>query len=192
MARPQEFETTDVLQKAMSVFWRYGYKGTPLEDLLIATGLSKSSFYNTFGSKEELFLEAFDTYRAERKQEMHQVLEHGPARQAIETFFRTIIPNTRSPEGSLGCMITNQAVEQAPHEPKIRKCVEEDFQVIEDALTRTIERGQEDGSVGSQREAHELARLFVVALPGFHVMARAEVGRSRLEDALRVLLANLD
>jgi TetR/AcrR family transcriptional repressor of nem operon len=49
MARPQEFETTDVLQKAMSVFWHYGYKGTPLEDLLIATGLSKSSFYNTFG-----------------------------------------------------------------------------------------------------------------------------------------------
>jgi TetR/AcrR family transcriptional repressor of nem operon len=123
---------------------------------------------------------------------MHQVLEHGPARQAIETFFRKIIPDARSPEGSLGCMSTNQAVEQAPHEPKIRKRVEEDFQLIEDALTRTLERGQDDGSVGSKRDARELARLFVVAFPGFHVMVRAGVDRSRLEDALRLLLANLD
>ena len=57
---------------------------------------------------------------------------------------------------------------------------------------RTIERGQREGSVGSQREARELARLFVVALPGFHVMVRSGVDRSRLEDALQVLLANLD
>src|SRR4051794_12840528 len=121
MPRPQEFDTTKVLHEAMNVFWRHGYKGASLEDLLIETGLSKSSLYATFGSKEELFLEAFDTYRAERKQEMQQVLEHGPARQAIETFFRKIIPDARSPESSLGCMITNQAVEQAPHQPSTRK-----------------------------------------------------------------------
>ena len=191
MPRPQEFDRTKVLHEAMGVFWRYGYKGAALEDLLAWTGLSRSSLYNTFGSKDGLFLEAFDIYRAERK-EMQQVLEQGPARQAIETFFRNIIPDARSAEGSLGCMITNQAVELAPHEPEIRKRVEEDFQLIEDALTRTIERGQDEGSVGSQREARELARLFVVALPGFHVMVRAGVDRSRLEDALQVLLANLD
>jgi len=192
MARPQEFDTTKVLHKAMHLFWERGYEATSLDDLLTKTWLSRSSFYNTFGSKEELFLEAFDTYRAERKQELQQVLEHGPARQAIEAFFRKIIPDARSPEASLGCLITNQAVEQAPHEPKIRKRVEEDFQFVEEALTRTIERGQREGSVGSQREARELARLFVVALPGFHVMVRSGVDRSRLEDALQVLLANLD
>ena len=45
----------------MGVFWRYGYKGAALEDLLAWTGLSKSSFYNTFDSKWWLFLDAFDT-----------------------------------------------------------------------------------------------------------------------------------
>src|SRR5215212_6960735 len=135
MARPQEFDTTKVLHKAMRLFWRHGYKGTSLEDLLIETGLSKSSLYATFGSKEGLFLEAFDTYQAERKQEMQQVLEHEPARHAIETFFRTIIPDARSPEVPLGCMSTNQAVELAPHEPEIGERVKADFQLIEDELT---------------------------------------------------------
>ena len=46
-----------------------------------------------------------------------------------------------------------------------------------------------DGSVGSKRDARDLARLFVVVFPGFHVMIRAGVDRSRLEDAVRVLLA---
>src|SRR3954463_16130177 len=109
MPRPQEFDTTKVLHKAMRLFWERGYEPTSLDDLLTKTWLSKSSFYATFDSKWGLFVKAFDTYRAERKQEMQQVLEQGPARKAIETFFGRIIPDARSPEPSLGCMVTNQA-----------------------------------------------------------------------------------
>ena len=64
MARPQEFNTAEALYKAMGVFWSKGYEGTSLADLLEATGLSKSSLYATFGDKRDLFLAAFDCYRA--------------------------------------------------------------------------------------------------------------------------------
>jgi TetR/AcrR family transcriptional repressor of nem operon len=89
-------------------------------------------------------------------------------------------------------MSTNQAVELAPHDPEVRGRVEADFRLIEDALARTIERGQAEGSVMCEGDARELARLFVVAFPGFQVMVRAGSSRSRLEGALGLLLANLD
>jgi TetR/AcrR family transcriptional repressor of nem operon len=192
VARPQEFDTAEALHQAMGVFWRKGYEATSLVDLLEATGLSKSSLYGTFGGKRELFLAAFDAYREERARDMGRVLREGPARQAIETFFRTIIDVAQAAELSRGCMSINQAVELAPHDPEIQGRVEEDFQRIEDALTRTIERGQAEGSVKSTKDARELARLFVVAFPGLQVMMRAGGNKARLDDALRVILSNLD
>jgi TetR/AcrR family transcriptional repressor of nem operon len=192
VARPQEFDTAEALHQAMGVFWRKGYEATSLVDLMEATGLSKSSLYGTFGGKRELFLAAFDAYREERAWDMGQVLHQAPARQAIETFFRMIIDVAQASELSHGCMSINQAVELAPHDPEIQGRVEEDFQRIEDALTRAIERGQADGSVKNTRDARELARLLVVAFPGLQVMMRAGGNRARLDDALRLILSNLD
>jgi TetR/AcrR family transcriptional repressor of nem operon len=192
VARPQEFDTAEALHKAMGVFWRKGYEATSLVDLLEATGLSKSSLYGTFGGKRELFLAAFDSYREERTRDMGQILNQGSAREAIETFFRTIIDVAQASEFSRGCMSINQAVELAPHDPEIQGRVEEDFQRIEDALTYTIKRGQADGSVRSNKDARELARLFVVAFPGLQVMMRAGGNKPRLDDALRLILSNLD
>ena len=192
MARPQEFNTAEALHKAMGVFWNKGYEGTSLADLLEATGLSKSSLYATFGDKRDLFLAAFDCYRAERTRELHLVLDNGKARKSIETFFRKIIEDARATTFSHGCMSTNQAVELAPHDPDVRRRVETDFQVIEDAFARTIQRGQVEGSIKSSVSPRNLARLLVVAFPGFQVMVRAGANAARLDDALATLLSNLD
>ena len=51
----------EVLEKVMLVFWEKGYNDTSLEDLLSVTGLSKSSLYQAFGNKHELFLTAYIT-----------------------------------------------------------------------------------------------------------------------------------
>jgi TetR/AcrR family transcriptional repressor of nem operon len=192
MARPQEFDKSEVLHKALGVFWQNGYEATSMTDLLKATGLSKSSLYNTFGNKHKLLVTAFDAYREDRMRDMDCVLDQGSAPQAIETFFRMIITDAQAPEFRHGCMSINQAVEMAPHDPEIRSRVEADFQCIEDALTRTIERGQREGSVKGDKNARQLAQLMVVVFPGLQVLVRARSNHTRLEEALSLLLSHLE
>lgn len=192
MARPQEFNVSEALHQAMNVFWRKGYEATSMADLLDAMGLSKSSLYAAFGGKRELFVAAFDAYRVEREQEMQQILARDSGREAIEHFFRKIVSDAGSDVLSRGCMSINQAVEMAPHDAEIRLRVFQDLALIEDALTHTVARGKEDGSVRSAVEARKLARLLVLAFPGLQVMVRAGFDRARLDDTLNLLFSVLD
>jgi AcrR family transcriptional regulator len=49
---------TAILESAVSVFLRYGYKKTSMEDLARAAGLSRQGLYLHFEAKEALFKEA--------------------------------------------------------------------------------------------------------------------------------------
>ena len=56
MARPRSFDHATVVRQARDAFVAGGYRGTSVDDLLTATGLSRASLYQAFGSKRGLFL----------------------------------------------------------------------------------------------------------------------------------------
>jgi TetR/AcrR family transcriptional repressor of nem operon len=192
LARPQAFDTDEALHKALKVFWKQGFEAASLPDLMAATGLSKSSLYATFGNKRELFIRAFDRYRADRVREMRFILSRDTGRQAVHNFFCKIIDDASSGEFRNGCMSTNQAIELAPADPEIRDRVCSDFSSIEEALWETIVRGQTDSSVRSTRDAHLLARQLTAAFPGIQVMVRSGMNKANLSALLDAVLASLD
>ena len=66
MGRPRKFSREGVLQKALPVFWKYGFARTALPGLELAAGVNKSGLYSEFESKEELFLACLRYYRDTR------------------------------------------------------------------------------------------------------------------------------
>lgn len=53
----REEKRKDLLRAAESLFLRYGYRRTTLEDLSESVGMKKSSLYHYFSGKDELFVE---------------------------------------------------------------------------------------------------------------------------------------
>ena len=62
MGRPKNFSREEVLEKAMTVFWKQGFADTSLQDLERATGVNKSGLYTEFRDKEDLFLACLRHY----------------------------------------------------------------------------------------------------------------------------------
>ncbi|UOQ57129.1 TetR/AcrR family transcriptional regulator [Leucobacter allii] len=62
MARTASFDRDTVVRAALDVFWRVGYEAAAIPEIELATGLSRSSLYNTFGSKRGLFDAAVALY----------------------------------------------------------------------------------------------------------------------------------
>ncbi len=60
--RKKQYDKTEVLNKAMEVFWRKGYEGAHLQELVEHTGLNRFSLYSEFEGKEGLFCESLAHY----------------------------------------------------------------------------------------------------------------------------------
>ncbi|MGO2638704.1 MAG: TetR/AcrR family transcriptional regulator, partial [Enterococcus viikkiensis] len=58
MARVKEFDETEVLTKAMQLFWQQGYEKTSMQELVDVMGIHRRSIYDTFGDKHQLFLKS--------------------------------------------------------------------------------------------------------------------------------------
>ena len=87
--RPRNFDREQALRSAIDVFWARGYDGATLEELQAAMGgIAPPSFYAAFGSKDRLFREAVELYRATMARACSRALEAPTAREAIGGLLR--------------------------------------------------------------------------------------------------------
>jgi len=63
LASQSSFDEDEVLQAALRLFWEKGYEGALLSDLMAAMGLTTSSLYKAFGSKEAHFWRVVERYQ---------------------------------------------------------------------------------------------------------------------------------
>lgn len=88
----KHFDPESVLTRVELLFWRRGAAATGVQEVLTATGLSRSSLYGTFGGKDELYAAALRRYVEGRSRPMFDRLaadERGLP--AVADFFRRLI-----------------------------------------------------------------------------------------------------
>jgi len=114
MPRVELFDKSEVMERALNLFWRKGYEATSLRDLTEELGIGKGSFYNTFGSKRELFNNCLSVYREGGYEVLGQILtdkEH-PI-DGIRNFL-TLHTQAMLDDGhARGCLIANSSAEMA-------------------------------------------------------------------------------
>ncbi len=191
MARPREFNEDEALGRAMQVFWADGYDGSSLCQLTAAMGLSKSSLYDTFGSKHELFIAAVEHYKTTAQSGFVGTLTGDlPAREAIETVFNDFVAHAS--QDRLGCFLGNCAVEVSANDAEADACVRKGLAQVEDAFRASVRRGQDCGEIAGRYDDRALARYLTAGFQGLVVMSKAGASRKELQDVVRITLGALD
>ncbi|UZJ29793.1 TetR/AcrR family transcriptional regulator [Streptomyces endophytica] len=183
MARPRQFDEDRALDAAMEAFWITGYEATSTQDLCDATGLGRSSIYNTFKSKHDLFERALARYMERKNAEMHALLESElPAREKVRALFqRTIDDECAAGADGRGCLVVNTCIEVSAHDPSVAAALERDYGARLAAVRAMIESGQRAGDITARTDAGTLAHLLIATIGGLRVSARAGLGRAALE-----------
>ncbi|MFC4097577.1 TetR/AcrR family transcriptional regulator [Euzebyella saccharophila] len=111
MARKKAYIESEVIEKAMNLFWRNGYETTSMQMLEKEMGINKFSIYASFGSKNGVFLESLECYKAKLNGLLTKLKESEKGVTSIKTYFYDFLDFSKNNEFGKGCLITNTANE---------------------------------------------------------------------------------
>ena len=175
----------------MHVFWQKGYKGASLQNLLDEMGIGKGSFYATFGSKRELFLEALKHYGETKAmvRETADLLANAPAKVAIKRVFDRVID--RALNKQRGCLFGKASLEFWQSDPDVAREVARGVKRVEDAFYQVIVRGQQQAEIAADRDAKVLAHFLAGVFYGLQVIGSTNPDPQTLEDMASTAIAAL-
>jgi TetR/AcrR family transcriptional repressor of nem operon len=192
MARTKDFDETEVLAKAIELFWQKGYNGTSMQDLVDTLGISRSSLYDTFGDKHQLYLKALQTYKQNQAAIRDQILNAPvPAKTAIRQLLDLILFEMIRDKQHKGCFLINSAVETASNDKETSAIICENDVQLENAFYEVIKRGQNKGEISGKQDPRTLARFLFNIIVGIRVTGKSATDKAAFKDIIDLTMSVL-
>lgn len=185
--RPKEFDPNEIVDAAMHVFWQRGYSATSIQDLVEGTELGRSSIYNAFGSKHELYEHTLRRYQELKAAKIAVLSGPGPIQERVRLLLMDVVEEELSDDKGLGCMTANAALELAGHDETVAAIVSENLNGLASALFEALSRAQESGEIAPDKDARALSRFMLNTIQGMRVLSRGYIGHNRREILLDVV-----
>lgn len=177
MARPRKFDESEVLAASARLFRVNGFADTSTEQLCAASGLGRSSLYNTFISKDELFVRSLEHYTATTSAIQAKILSMPgtTAAQRIQLLMDAIVDEESEAAHGAGCMTVNTLMtpDHRSRDPRIGDILSRDLRIRLDSLAVAIREGHIDGSIDDGVSAEDAAWLIVTVISGIRVSSQA-------------------
>lgn len=160
MARNKEFDYDDKLEIVRNLFWEKGYNATSMHDIVETMNLNRSSIYDTYGNKRDLFLKCLSNYASFKE---NQYLKASKAKEkaieALEYVIRDVVEQTLTDNKS--CLIVKTIFEVAPFDEEIKLLLQKRGNTLQSILEDLIIQAQKDGDIKSKRDANIIARYIL-------------------------------
>jgi TetR/AcrR family transcriptional repressor of nem operon len=193
MARPRKFVEDQVIAAARDQFWKHGYAGTSLDDLVAATGLGRGSLYGAFGDKHTIFMRALDEYSAATTAAVRAEL-----RDSAESAYDRLVAHIRSmgrtnatDSQRRGCLAAKSAAELAATDKEVARRVKRFLDAYQTELAETIAAAQREGDIDKSVNSRDLAALLLVTLRGMEAVRKGGVSSATITSAAEQVIALL-
>jgi len=173
MGRPSGFNREEALEAVMHRLWRDGYEASSVKALSEMLGITRSSFYNAFGTREALFEEALALYFSQTPDRpLATATPDMSVKRLLTSVFRAACRSRAEDPESRGCMAVNCISELCnAHEalgPIIEKAVLGSLARIETILGWGVKAGELDSKLDTRATALAVQNLMI----GISVMSK--------------------
>ena len=150
--RSREFDSNTVLDAALDLFWRKGYKGCCMDDVVRKSGVARYGLYQEFKNKDHLYCAALTHYC----DKLCKIFDRTFCANSIQTdsinlesHFDQVIEQLDNGEYE-GCFAHQAAIERASDDEKVNRIVQSFFDDIKAGYRATLQREIERGQVRDQ------------------------------------------
>ena len=182
------FDPSEVLAKAIELFWAQGYEATGMAQLVDHLGIGRQSLYNEFGDKRGLFVAALRAYADVNHAEITEVLDRpGSPLKNVRDLGEMWIAMAEADECS-GCLLANTAAEFGSRDEEVHAVVSTSLRRCEDSFCGAFQRAIDAGELSPTVSPRDLARLFMSAGQGVAILARLSGSNAVVASTARALL----
>jgi len=185
--RPKAFDENEALALAMNYFWEHGYTNASLDNLLIAMGIKKSSFYHTFRSKEKLFSRCLGLYRREMLSQLTMLKKDIGPKETLLMLTHMTIKELRETGKVKGCLLINSGQECYNKYNDLSHQIKIEFSFMQELFEGFIKEAQETKEIKSKKEAKILSGRYINSLNGLIVTIQAGASDELIDDIVESL-----
>jgi TetR/AcrR family transcriptional regulator, transcriptional repressor for nem operon len=193
MPRVKLFNEDVVLENATRLFWSKGYNGTSIDDLVKATGISRSSLYDSFGDKHGLFIRSLQRYKQKNNQSLREALTSiaSPKERIYRIFYHTL-NEILTDRQRKGCFMVNSTTELSGQDKEAIAISCTNMQEMEKTFAQWVSQAQQAGEIPKRQPARAIARYLYSSFSGLQVVGQANPDKKVLTDIVEVTLSVLD
>ena len=192
MPRYKEFDREDVLLKAMMVFQDKGYEATSMQDLVERMEINRFSLYETFRSKQDLFVEALQAYYEHVAIPFFNRLKDSKeGLKVIESILMEMVSRIKSGRSSNGCLLCNTIAELgAKQDERMTTILERYLKTMEGSFYAAVLRAKELGEISESADAREHAKVLVGYVVGLLSLAKV-LSEKEMRKSVKATIAAL-
>ena len=177
--RPREFEPSAAAESALETFWANGFHDVSVSELEKATGVVRTSLYNTFGNKRGVFDAALDTYLGRLFAEIDSMLTDASGGLGDIHAFLDQLERWHT-SGIPGCFMINSMIEFADRDLDINRRGANYLDKLRAAFHAALARAEADDELLGDTNLDRTADRLLLETIGLNMAARTGVDTERL------------
>ena len=193
MPKVKQFDKVKVLEAAATIFKQNGYNGTSIDEVLKATGLSRSSLYDSFKDKHSLYLAALEFYKEREKNaylNLNETKLNGV--QKIEVLFKEVVNHLINHPDDNGCLMVNASAEMSKQCEKTSHIVCNNKESIEDLFEQWLKDANDNKVIKLTKPTKTYSTFLFNTLCGLKVLSQSGASKSDLSNVVKVSLEALN
>ena len=191
MARQKEFDRDKAVESALATFRKNGFGATTTDDLRLAMGIGRQSFYDTFKGKREIYLEALRKYNSDRVLGFFEIFrKSGSPLKALEGMLTSI--SIESPKDrTLACLGVSSICEFGASDAEVSSINDATASSIKSVLEKLILEAKNQKEIRSSLDPKETALYLLSVFSGMRVSARAGASPEELNAIAAIAIDGL-
>lgn len=188
MPRNRSFNEDEVLYKIMWLFWEQGYEATNLGHLESVTSLPRTSLYNAFGNKADIFARILVLYHTVMEGHFAEITAE-PEISSLVSVFEAML-DRESEAGSqfpLGCLMVGAASQRAVLEKRHIELVHNYRAMLVRRTRDILLANQESGLINATLNIDESSEFLVCVAWGALLTQCIDVGGQSVKSAVLTL-----
>ena len=169
-----------------------GVGATTLDDVLAASGASKSQLYHHFDGKDALVRAVVDHVGARVIEREREALGHVSTIRGLRRWRDALVQNNALRHGAYGCSLGSLASEVSDHDGLARLALSQLFTEWRGLLAGVLRRLQDGGALPPDASIDQLATGLLAALQGGYMLAQTAHDVTPMATAIDMALAHIE